>query len=264
MDQINIVFGTYPCLAGWVVLAVVFAVSGLWLVRHFCGHEVMQSHHAVAGPFLSIIATLYAVVLGFIVVDALNTFQKSRMIVEQEANAVHDIFHLSQGLSEPTRSDLRKLCIEYADTMVNYEWPAMEIGKLTDQGHMVFTRIWHDLTRYKPQNSGEGTYLDNLLQEVRLAGDARHSRLLAASATFDPMIWLLLGVGSIVTIVFTYFFGVPNFRVQAVMTALVTIVVTLNLVVVALFDTPFSGDVKVSPRAFQAELKLFREEANEQ
>jgi hypothetical protein len=248
---------TYATMAIWLVVAVALAVGGLLLVRRKHSHEVMEQHHAVAGPFLSIIATLYAVVLGFIVIDALNTFQDARVTVEREANAFHDIWHLAQGLPAPASTTIRKLCYDYCDTMVNREWPDMEQGKPSDTGHDVFTRLWHEVCHFQPKNQAEDTFLDNLIGELKSAGDARHTRLLAAQPAYDPAIWLVLGTGSVVTIVFTYFFGVQNLRVQALMTALVTIVVVLNLVVVALFDSPFSGDVKVSPAAFQADLNYF-------
>lgn len=257
------VWGSYLVMAIWICVAVTLAVGGLVFVRRRRGHEIMQAHHAVAGPFLSIIATLYAVVLGFIVVDALNTYQKGRLTVEQEANCFHDMWHLAQGLSDPTRSDVRKLCLEYADTMVNFEWPEMEFGRTTGQGHQIYTRLWHDICHYQPKDGTEGTFLSSMLESLKTAGDARHTRLLAAQPVYDPSIWVVLGVGAVITIVFTYFFGIENLKVQALMTALVTVVVTLNLVVVALFSSPFSGDVKVPPRAFQADLDYFHQESRD-
>jgi len=247
----------------WVVAMVVLAVGGMFLVRKYCSHEIMQEHHAVAGPFLSIIATLYAVVVGFIVVDSMNNFQSARLNVEREANCIHDLWHLAQGVPDPLQTEVRKLCIEYADTMVNYEWPSMASGSMGDQGHLVFTRLWHGVTRYQPKNDADSMFLSQMVNELQTAGDCRHSRLLAAQSVYDPAIWLVVGVGSVITIVFTYFFGVQNIKIQALMTALVTIVLTLNLVAIDMFSTPFSGDVRVSPRAFQSDLDYFQNELHE-
>ena len=253
-------FASYAFLIGCSVLSVALAVAGVLFVRSFTSHETLKSHHGVAGPFLSITATIFAVVLGFIVVDSLNTFQRARLIVEQEANAIHDIFHMSSALSEPTRSNMREACMNYADAMVQFEWPAMEQGAGSPEGHLLFTRMWHYLTTYKPADASETTFLSQILDSMRTAGDCRHSRLLAAQPYYSPVLWLVLLLGSAITIIFTYFFGVENVRVQILMTALVTIVLSLNLSVVALFDTPFTGDVKVPPQAFVVDLNYFKME----
>jgi hypothetical protein len=259
----GILDGTYVSMVVWLVLAVSLALGGMFLVRKYYSHEIMQEHHAVAGPFLSIIATLYAVVVGFIVVDAMNSFQSARLNVEREANCIHDMWHLAQGIPDPVKSDMRKLCLEYADTMVNYEWPSMAAGQFSDQGHPIFTRLWHDVVGYQPKNDADSMFLSQMVTELQAAGDARHSRLLAARSSYDPAIWIVIGAGSVIVVVFTYFFGVQNIKMQALMTALVTIVVTLNLVAIDMFGTPFSGDVRVSSRAFQQCSDYFKSELHE-
>src|SRR5271155_5026062 len=120
--------GSYWFLAIIVPASVALAMLGLLLVRKYVKHQTLAVHHDVAGYMLSIVGTLYAVVLGFIVVDSLNTFQKARLTVEQEANALHDIFHLAQGLPSPISLDIRTTCLSYAKLMVSEEWPAMADG----------------------------------------------------------------------------------------------------------------------------------------
>src|SRR5579884_3364958 len=119
----------------------ILALLGVIIVRRYTKHSELSEHHAVAGPFLSITATIFAVVLGFVVVDALNTFQRARLSVDQEANAIHNIFHEAAGLNEPARSEIRKACLNYADAMVQFEWPALEDGKGGAEGNSLSVRI---------------------------------------------------------------------------------------------------------------------------
>jgi hypothetical protein len=69
------------------------AIAGLLLVRRFVDHAYLKSHHEVAGYLLSVIGTLYAVLLAFVVVDAQSNVQQARQNAEAEANSVVDIFH---------------------------------------------------------------------------------------------------------------------------------------------------------------------------
>ena len=70
----------------------------------------------------------------------------------------------------------------------------------------------------------------------------------------------MLIFGGIILVFFTYFFGVENFKMQVLMTALVTLVLALNMVIVAMFAYPFSGDVRVWPIAFKSDLQTFQQE----
>jgi hypothetical protein len=237
------------------------AVGGLLIVRQRFSHEMLSVHHDVAACFMTVIGTLYAVVLGFIVVESLNTFQDARQNVGNEANALHDLFHIADGLEQPVKGRIRQLCLNYAQTMVDKEWPAMQDGHGAPESHVVTMHLWHDIVYYDPKGSDNKEDLHGaMLQQVQRLSDSRHTRLIAANPNYNPVVWSALIVGGIITVVFTYFFGVKNIWVQALMTALVTLVLGLNLVLVELFDTPFSGDVNVSPQPFEADIKYFQTE----
>lgn len=69
--------------------------------------------------------------------------------------------------------------------------------------------------------------------------------------------WVVLLVGGVVTIVFTYFFHVQSVAVQVAMTTMVTLIIGLNLFLVLLFGYSFSGDLKVSADAFKLDQLIF-------
>jgi hypothetical protein len=243
--------------------AVLLSMSGLKLVRRFVPRELLQPHHNVAGWFLSIAGTLYAVVLGFIVVDALNDFQQARITVEQEANGLHDIFHLSRGLTEPANQEMRGLCMSYARAVATDEWQTMENGEASPNAHQLMARMWHTMTAYKANNDADQDFHAAILEEMRIVGDARHTRLLGATPSYDPVLWFVLIVGAAVTVIFTYFFGLDNENIQLLMTALIAVILSLNIILVSLFGSPFSGDVKVPARPFENDVKYFLDELHE-
>lgn len=243
--------------------SVLLSLLGLLGVRKVIDRGRLEAHHGVAGSFMSIVGTLYAVVLGFIVVDALNTFQKSRVLVETEANSLHDVFHIAGGLPSTEGRKIRGICFEYAKEMINGEWPAMEHGESSQNAHVLMLHLWHEAINFRPNSMQEQNLDAAMIDQMHQIGDARHSRLLAARPAYEPVVWMVLIIGAVVTIVFTYFFGFESLSLQLVMTALVAVVLSLNLVLVALFRCPFSGDVKVSPAPFKVDLDSFANEMNE-
>jgi hypothetical protein len=61
---------------------------------------------------------------------------------------------------------------------------------------------------------------------------------------------VLIG-GATVTIIFTYFFSTHTVRSQVVMTSLVAVTLGLNLYLIVVYSSPFSGDLKISPISFR-------------
>jgi uncharacterized membrane protein len=70
-----------------VLFSALLSVAGLFLLRRFMSRESLRASHEVSGYLLSIIGTMYAVLLGLVVVDAMAKFQEARNNVQAEANA---------------------------------------------------------------------------------------------------------------------------------------------------------------------------------
>ncbi len=66
-----------------------------------------------------------------------------------------------------------------------------------------------------------------------------------------PLLWVMLIAGAVITIGFTYLFGVSNVRAHAAMIAALTLVIAGTLFMIEATNYPFSGDVHVTPDALQ-------------
>jgi hypothetical protein len=65
----------------------------------------------------------------------------------------------------------------------------------------------------------------------------------------------VLIVGCISTVLFTYFFGVKNVKTQVLMTALVSVCLSLNVLLVALFSNPYRGDLRIGADGFRYDIQ---------
>ena len=74
--------------------------------------------------------------------------------------------------------------------------------------------------------------------------------------------WVVLVVGGVITIAFTFLFGLETLWLHALAVAALTVVVTLIIYTIAVLDYPFNGDLRVGPEAF--ELVLDRIERGDQ
>jgi len=226
-------------------------------------HQTLTTHHDVAGYLISIVGTLYAVVLGLIVVRSLNTYDQARLTVASEANALNNMFHLARGLPQPASADIRSSCVAYAKTMVEDEWQTMETGKPSWRAHLIISEFWKILSKFQPATQRETDLHNSILAQMNTLSNNRHTRLTAAEPAYGWIIWTVLIFGGVVLVIFTYFFGLEKLAIHVLMTALVTIALSLNLFLVALFGYPYSGGVRVAPVPFESDLMRFREELKE-
>jgi hypothetical protein len=81
--------------------------------------------------------------------------------------------------------------------------------------------------------------LNNLAQYRRM-------RIFAGNNTVPPVIWLVLLVGGVFAVSYTFFFGMKNIRAQYLITTTLTVTVTSILFLVYVLDHPFTGTSRVS------------------
>jgi hypothetical protein len=97
-----------------------------------------------------------------------------------------------------------------------------------------------------------------MLAALSELGNHRTLRLAAMQNNLPLGMWVLVIVGGLTTIAFTYFFALESFRAQVIMTSVVATVLSLDVLLLANYDYPFSGDIRVQPRAFQLDQELFK------
>jgi len=240
-----------------VGISTVLSVVGMLLVRRYVDLSRLKSHHEVAGYLLSVIGTLYAVLLAFVVVEAQSNIQEARETAELEANSIADIFQYSRWFPDQTRQTVRGLCMTYVTTVIDEEWNKMETFQYSPKAADALHDIWRAVKEFEPVTEGQKAAYSSILSELGTAGDNRRIRLLANENGVSPLLWTVIVTGGILTITFTYFFGLENVKAQVVMTALVAITLSLNIFLVAAYSYPFAGTFKIEPDAFNYDKRAF-------
>jgi hypothetical protein len=94
---LTIVFGVL--VIGGICL---LSLGGLELVERLVPAHTRQQHNDVAG-------FIYAVLLALVVIAVWQSFQAANVTVDQEANAVAEIFWLADWLPEPEGTHIQQL-----------------------------------------------------------------------------------------------------------------------------------------------------------
>ncbi|HEY9714704.1 MAG TPA: hypothetical protein V6C72_14650 [Chroococcales cyanobacterium] len=238
------------------------SVIGLLLVRRRFGVDQIKSHHEVAGYMLSILGTLYAVVLGFMVVDVSNHVQEERVNLGSEINALVNIFRLSEGLKEKVAVPIQSACIQYAQAVCDDEWDLMPRGILCASTFRLMKTIWSDIKQVVPETEQEKAYFSQILQNYDAMSASRRIRLVTAAGTVSPVLWVVLIFGAMATIGFTYFFTLEKLSSQILMTAIVSVTLSMNIYLVVINATPFTGTFRIRSAPFQAAVRIMKDRSD--
>jgi hypothetical protein len=241
------------------------ALAGLEVVQRLVPASSRQRHNDVAGFIYAALGVIYAVLIALVVIAVWEEYDAASVTVEQEANALAEIFWLGNRLPEPEGSHIQELARSYAEEVVDKEWPLMEQGEAplmtqtqgTPAGWTLIDEIRANLQEFQPQTpADEQLYAEGLDQIQRLA-DARRMRLVAAEEGVPAVLWSVLIFGGVAAIGFTYLFGLANTWAHRLMVLTLAAVIGLVLFTIGAMEHPFSGGARIGTEAFDLVLERF-------
>jgi hypothetical protein len=236
---------------------VLVAVVGLLLVQRLVPPDRREEHNDVAGFIYAVLGVAYAVLLAFVVIAVWQDYKMAQTNVESEAHDLAGVYFLASQLPEPERTRLQDLARTYARVVVEEEWQMMVQGQTSSRANSLARQLRLELLQFDPRTEGEQVLYERGLTQLHDALDARRSRLLEVREGIPNLLWVVLVVGAVITVLFTYLFGLKSNLAHALMVAALTLVICGILFTIGEFDNPFSGVVEIQPDAFREVLSSF-------
>ncbi len=234
-----------------ILSSAALAVMGLIFVRKTCDPRTLIAVHEISGQYLSIVGTMYAVLLGLIVVDAMSRFQHAVTTVEDEANSLSELIYLAGRMPQTLRNEVRTRATDYAQVVIEREWPVMAHGHHLPEARQSAIDLMRIVRDWEPATESEKAIYAAAVPAASTFWSARRERIIACMRGVPRLEWCVVILGGVVTIGLTYVFVFENLTVQITLTAMVALLIALNIFLVLMFGYPFSGDLSVSPESFR-------------
>ena len=241
------------------------AIAAMLLVRRRAPEgSYFEDGDRAAGVF-GVLATGFAVLAGFVVFLAFESYDTSRGGAEAEARIVAQQFETVQFLPASARERLSGELVCYARSVVHDEWPRMTSGTLGNAPNRWGVALFRSLRGTEPRLASEQTAFSKYLDERSDREDARADRTHGGEGVIPTPLWIVLFLSAGILFVFMLFFADPGERVvvQATMMGGVAVLVASLLLLLWFLDNPYHGGVgALKPVAMERTLDLLREEAN--
>ena len=240
-----------------VCISVLVAVAGLVLVQRLTPLTTRQRHNDVAGFIYAVVGVSYAVLLGLVIIAVWESFAEARDTTHRESSELAEVFWLAHRLPESEGVHIQEQARSYAEVVVDEEWPLMKEGQASPRAWQLLDQIRQSLQNLEVSTGAEEVLYQQGLQRVHDVNDARRARLVDAEEGIPAILWVVLVVGGVIVVGFTYLFGMDSSLVHMLMVGAVAGIIALALFTVGTLDYPFGGGVQVGPEAFELILERF-------
>jgi hypothetical protein len=246
--------------AGLIVVGVsAVAITAMLLVRRSApAGSYFEDGDRAAGVF-GVLATGFAVLLGFVVFLAFESFDTARSGAEAEAQIVREQVETAQLFPVAVRGRLSGELVCYGRNVIHEEWPAMRAGTLGDALNPWTVSMFQTLRTVEPRSASEQAAYSKWLDQRTDREDARADRTHGGEGVIPLPLWIVLLISAVTIFVFMLFFADSAERavVQATMMGGVAVVITSTLLLLWFLDNPFHGGVgSLRPVAMERTLRI--------
>ena len=175
-----------------VVAVTVVAVAAMLLVRRRApAGSYFEDGDRAAGVF-GVLATGFALLSGFVVFLAFESYDTARTGAQAEARLVAHQFETAQFLPTLVRERVSGELVCYARSVVHEEWPRMTSGTLADMPNPWGAALFRSLRATEPRSASEQAAYSKYLDERSDREDARADRIHSAEGVIPTPLWIVL------------------------------------------------------------------------
>jgi ABC-type multidrug transport system fused ATPase/permease subunit len=242
-----------------VLVVTAISIAAMLLVRRGAPDGSYFNDGDRAAGVFGVLATGFAVLLGFVVFLSFTSYDSARTGAEAEALVVTQQLETAQFFAEPAATELTGELVCYARSVAGVQWDRMESGTLGDQINPWASDMFRTVRTVEPQTAAEQSAYDRWMDQTGEREQARLDRVHGAEGLIPAPLWISLFVLFGVIIVFMLFFADPGEGAvtQGMLMGSITAALTMLLLLLVHFNDPHGeGAGQLQPTAMERSLRV--------
>src|SRR4029079_17425473 len=218
-----------------LVGVVAIAVAAMRLVRRRAPEGSYFNDGDRAAGVFGVLATGFAVLLGFVVFLSFSSERSPRAGAESEARIVAQQFETAQLLPAEVAPPLTTELVCYARSVAGVRWHRMEAGTLGEQLNPWGVALFRTLLTVQPESATEQAAYGKWLDQTSDREEARSDRVHGAVGVIPTPLGVVVLLRAFVILVYMLFFAdsgeravVQGLLMGTVVSVLVTMLVLLQ------------------------------------
>jgi hypothetical protein len=178
-------------LAGalFVGTIVVITVGGIVIARFVLPARSTVLEDEVAANIATVVSVIFAVLMAFVVIVVWQQWDDAQSKVQQEANALSNLFEEAGVFPEPRRSELRAQFHDYVRTVLFDEWPVLADGRDSLRARDALLRLRETYGSLQFTTTQDSHIYADSIQQLNSVNDLRRLRILASRDSIPLILW---------------------------------------------------------------------------
>ena len=233
-----VIFGFTYLLAGAIYALVVGLTT----------EERAKAFRAISPAIPSMLSIIFGLFVAFTAAQVWNDSDRASAAVSREASALRTAVLLAAGLPSEQETRLRGLLLQHAQHAAAVEWPMMAHQAASVRAApSTLAEALQFVVSISPQGANQQIALQEIVNELRTALDARRQRIIISHSEVNPVKWWCLYLQAACALLVIGLVHCDNRQAARIAIGLFATGVAASVLLIAAHDRPFTGQISVSP-----------------
>lgn len=229
-----------------ILVPVSLAVFGNFLARKWIHPDKRNPHHAIAHATLGPVATIFGILGAFMVATTWNEYMATKSNLNEESNALRDLYFNAQAFSPEISNKIQNLCRDYRKAVIQNEWKIVMKGKDDTTGDRIIGKLSDLYRSYHPKPNNEQVYFNMSVQNLENLRKYREERIQDSFTGLLPLLWILFLLGATTLISVSLLMISSPGETHGAMSILLSAMIGIMIFAIISLDFPFIGFTKLS------------------
>jgi uncharacterized protein (DUF983 family) len=220
--------------------------------------SVREGHNDVLVPLFLTAGTIYAVMLGFLVVVVWEAYGNAKDNVGAEASTLTTMYRMTAGMAPGEMKVMREHIRVYTEAVVEKEWDIQaKTGGASPEARAQVVGIYKEFSTM-PREAEASSINREFLQQFSAVTAARNKRTLQAGEDVPWVMWLGLVGGALIVIAMSCFLYMERFWPHVGGSVVLTVMICMLLLVTVILAKPFKGALALQAEPFEHSLSVYK------
>jgi hypothetical protein len=246
-------------LNGWILFPLVgvmwAAVTFLFilLVRRYVPADVRSRAGPTAAVTLQVLATMYAILIAFVIVDEYTQLRSAQSEISDKAAALSTLFENSRAFPTPEGDLVRAKTLAYARAFTAVTVPHLGNEATPDaRTDRAVEDLFHAVQGIEPTSQSQRSAYNAMLSSLDSVVHTRSALVSAARSTVPETLIVILFVIGLTVMAVAAPLDTRHHRSHVLLLSALALVVSMTIALVVTLDYPFNGIIRVSDAPVRA------------
>jgi|GEM_PF-1580852 len=229
-----------------ILTPVFFALLGNFLARKWIHPDKRNPHHTIAHAILGPAATIFGILAAFMVATTWNEYTTTRVNLNEESNALRDLYFTAQAFSPKYCQQIRALCRTYRQAVMDHEWKIVVRGEDDLAGNRIIKKLSKLYLTYPIQNEKERFYFGMSVDNLEKLFKHREQRIQDSFTGLLPLLWILFILGATTLMSISLLMISSPGKTHGLLSILLAAMIGIMTFAIISLDFPFIGFAQMS------------------